>query len=427
MRFHVEIEKRKKLIFDLPPPGRSTVIYLNAAMATSPMQKKNADELLKKYLSGTCSEEERALLEEWYQELDTSAPAMTRQEIQAMKDETWKTVAPSGGSVRRFRFWYPAIAAAIVAVVLAVSALFFGRHTPEEPIAAQAVETQVAVPGSNKAILSLADGTTISLMDAQQGKIAEEHGVSIRKTADGQIVYDHRLDEQSESNVNGASLHNQISTPRGGQYQVTLPDGTKVWLNAASSLKYPVKFSATARQVELTGEAYFEVRAVQSQTGARVPFLVVAANQAVEVLGTRFNINSYTDETSVRTTLLEGSVRVTILSPDESSSDKHEGTLLKADQQAVLTGNNLTVKPVNAEEVAAWMKGYFSFEHADIKTIMRQVSRWYDLEVVYEGQIPASTFSGKVDRNMDLSSVLEILAFSEVNFRVEGKRITIFP
>lgn len=397
------------------------------------MNKKDAEELLKKYRSGTCSEEERALLEHWYHRLDNGESRITAQELDAMRKQTWQNLAGGRHKVRIFPSWYGSVAAVLMLAILSVSAWLFLNSSPDEQVATGVevvpVEKQEVLPGGNKAVLSLADGTVISLTDVDNGKIAEDHGMAIRKTADGQILYEPAQDDarQLKDSDAEAKLYNRISTPRGGQYHVTLPDGTRVWLNAASSLKYAVRFTEAARIVELAGEAYFEVNAMRSAAGTRVPFIVLASNQCVEVLGTRFNINSYEDEDAVCTTLLEGSVRVSVTSPDENRPDETNALLLKPEQQSVLVGDHLGKREVNAEEMVAWMNGYFSFKHADIKTIMRQLSRWYDLEVVYEGQIPASTFSGKVDRNMNLSNVLEVLAFSDVNFRLEGKRMIIYP
>jgi transmembrane sensor len=395
------------------------------------MNNKDAEELLRKYRAGACSEEERALLEQWYQEWNTGEPTPRPEELNAMREQTWHNLSVSQDTARTFPSWYRSIAAVLALTVLSVSAWLFVTSDSDKQIAAQvetpSSEKQDVLPGGNKAILSLADGTRISLTDVEEGKIAEEHGMAIRKTADGQILYEPAQQDTQHTNANDAGVvsYNQIATPRGGQYQLTLPDGTRVWLNAASSLRYPVQFSGSMRTVELDGEAYFEVNTIRSASGTRVPFIVSASNQTVEVLGTRFNINSYVDETSVSTTLLEGSVRVSVASRE----NRAEGVsrLLKPDQQSVLTGDHLQVREVNAEEMVAWMEGYFSFRRADIKTIMRDLSRWYDLDVVYEGEIPASTYSGKVDRNMNLSDVLEVLAFSDVNFRMEGKRIVIYP
>ena len=395
------------------------------------MKDKDAEELLRKYRSGTCSEEERALLEQWYQEWDTGEPSPDPEELKAMREQTWHDLEISQKKVRAFPSWYKSIAAVLALAILSVSAWLFLKNDADEQIAAQvatsSAEKQDVLPGGNRAVLSLADGRQISLTDVQNGKIAEEHGMAIRKTADGQILYEpaHEGTQQTNDSNAGAVPYNQITTPRGGQYHLTLPDGTRVWLNAASSLKYPVQFAGSSRTVELDGEAYFEVKAIQSGSGTRVPFMVTASNQTVEVLGTHFNINSYADEGSISTTLLEGSVRVSVVSKENLA--QAVSRLLKPDQQSVLTGDQLQVSEVNADEMVAWMEGYFSFKRADIKMIMRQLSRWYDLEVVYEGEIPASTYSGKVDRNLNLSDVLEVLAFSDVNFRLEGKRIVIYP
>lgn len=392
------------------------------------MKKKDALELLRKYRSGSCTEEEKALLESWYLEWRGDDPDPGIEEIRAARQQTWKNLTARRKKEQIFSFRLRYVAAVFALVLLSASLWVYVSKKPAEEIAVQStapVTAHDALPGSNKAVLKLADGNVIALDDAKNGKIAEVEGMNIRKTADGQLVYEVASADVDAVSKSGISLkYNQISTPRGGQYRVTLPDGTNVWLNAASSLKYPVKFTESARHVHLTGEAYFEVRKVSTAGGTKIPFVVNTPTEMVEVLGTRFNINSYQDEAAVKTTLLEGSVRVSVKPDDPHASGK--SLLLVPNQQSVLNGRKLLVRNVKAEDMIAWKNGYFSFEHADVKTIMRQLARWYDLEVVYEGEVSSDTFSGKVYRNMNLSKVLEVLAFSRVNFRIEGKKIMIY-
>ncbi len=393
------------------------------------MQKKDAKELLEKYHSGICTEEEKALLESWYLQWKDGEFDLSSLELKETKDHIWEQMVESQKKVKRVPLWNRYVAASIVFAVLSLGAILYLRKEknqyPEQITTTTNIENDVA-PGGNKAILTLADGTVVSLDDAKDGKIAEATGINIRKTADGQVVY-----ETSTANDAGALAkeqtlikYNQISTPRGGQYQVILPDGTKVWLNAASSLRYPIQFAAQERHVELTGEAYFEVNKQQSVDGNRIPFIVSTPSQTVEVLGTHFNINSYEDESAVKTTLIEGSVRV---SPKTQGMTRtiNDGILLKPDQQAELIGNELQVKKVNTEEIIAWKNGYFSFDHADLETVMRQLSRWYDVDVVYAGEIPGGTYSGKVYRDMTISKVLEVLAYAQIDFKIEGKKMII--
>lgn len=391
------------------------------------MKNKDALELLKRYRSGNCTDEEKALLESWYHQWKDDASDPGTDEINAAREQTWNRLSRHQEKKQDFFFPFRYAAAVVALCVLSITLWYSLSRKAPVKIAVQAIAPIVAhdaLPGSNKAVLRLADGKTIALDEAKNGKLAEAEGMDIRKTADGQIVYEAATAEGRAVSTSGTAMrYNEISTPRGGQYQVTLPDGTNVWLNAASSLKYPVKFVENVRRVELRGEAYFEVSKVTSAGGTKIPFVVDTSTEQVEVLGTRFNINSYDDEGSVATTLLEGSVRVSAAQNDHQSSGG--SLLLIPDQQSVLSGGKLILRKVNAEEMIAWKDGYFSFDHADIKTIMRQLARWYDLEVIYEGEVSSTTFSGKVYRNMNLSKVLEVLAFSQVNFRIEGKKIMI--
>jgi transmembrane sensor len=232
-------------------------------------------------------------------------------------------------------------------------------------------------PGGNIATLTLADGRKISLTDAKNGQLAEQSGIKISKTADGQLVYNITNAENSSLSLS----YNTIETPPGGQYQVILPDGSKVWLNSASSLRYPVRFTGNERKVEISGEAYFEVA-----HNSKMPFRVINSNQIVEVLGTHFNIMAYPDESSTNTTLLEGSVRII---------KENKSKIISPGQQTRVKNGDIDVASVDVTQVTAWKEGYFMFKNEDIQSIMRQISRWYNLEVKYQGDIPEKVFGGR--------------------------------
>jgi ferric-dicitrate binding protein FerR (iron transport regulator) len=210
-------------------------------------------------------------------------------------------------------------------------------------------------------------------------------------------------------------IFNTIETPKGGKFQIRLPDGSKVWLNAASSIRFPAKFAGSKRKVELRGEAYFEVAHDESKI-----FEVNARNQTVQVLGTHFNINAYEDEPSVNTTLLEGSVRISDVRTNVSQ-------LLKPGEQSQLSEQIEIINLKNTNEAVAWKDGYFQFDEADIKTVMRQIERWYDVSVVYEGNLPNYRFAGEIERNLSLLQVLKVLEKTNVHFRLEGREVIVMP
>ncbi|HTE34462.1 MAG TPA: FecR domain-containing protein [Chryseolinea sp.] len=308
--------------------------------------------------------------------------------------------------------------AAIVAAVFfaSVSLIYISSRT-QRPTVAQKKQTNsklgpvntIAI-GGNKASLILSDGTAIVLDDAANGLLTTQAGIKISKTADGQLKYD-----ASQSLTSNANVFNTIKTPRGGQYQVVLPDGSSVWLNAASSLKFPTVFSGNERKVELTGEAYFEVA-----KNAAKPFIVASGNQNVEVLGTHFNINAYQDDGSIRTTLLEGSIKV-------SHAQTNDFRLLAPGQQAELE-KEIRVTKVDVHQSIAWKKGYFSFAGENIKTLMRQISRWYDVEVEYEGNLTTEGFVGSMSRFENVSEVLHMLELTGmIHFKFDGRKIIVSP
>jgi transmembrane sensor len=303
------------------------------------------------------------------------------------------------------------LAAAVLLSVVWGSGLLFKRKEPVRVVARQQKDTVYDIPpGRNKATLTLASGEAIELDDAKNGNIADDGGAEIVKAGNSGVVSYRALGKEDKE------VFNTISTPRGGQYQVNLADGSKVWLNASSSLLYPTTFTGEDRTVELTGEAYFQIA---KKAGS--PFFVNVNGMRVEVLGTAFNINGYDDEPVIKTTLAEGAVRV------EAAGRQ---LVLKPGQQAVSAGDgkSLRLEPdADLDEVLAWKNGAFNFNRQDIETVMRQISRWYDVDVVYEGARPEGHFSGIISRNTSVSTVLKLLEYGGVHFRLAGQKIVIMP
>jgi ferric-dicitrate binding protein FerR (iron transport regulator) len=311
--------------------------------------------------------------------------------------------------VIRYYRWRTAVAAAAVLIVIAVTYFIRYNTTDKHHLQAKAATMQVSDinPGGNKALLTLSDGSAVMLDSAKSGVVSTQGNATVMKLNDGELTY----------NTKGGTkevLYNTVSTPKGGQYQLTLSDGSKVWMNAASSIRFPVVFSANERRVELTGEAYFEIA-----KDATRPFRInVAGKQEVEVLGTHFNVNAYYDESEIRTTLLEGKIKV---------SGLLKTVILAPGQQAKLesNGNPIVIANVDLEEVIAWKAGNFYFDRADLKTILRQFSRWYDVEVVYETEVINRYFFAIINRNSKLSEVLKALQANGVKFRIEGRKLIV--
>lgn len=313
-------------------------------------------------------------------------------------------------------------AAAVVLLMLAGAAVWFNRKPVVHAVTAHAhkeVSNDIA-PGMAGAILTLDDGRKVVLDSAGNGVIATQSGARI-VLKNGELVYD------ASGKGSVTTVYNTMSTPKGRQFRLVLPDGTQVWLNAASSLRYPVIFTGRERMVEVTGEAYFEVAKVTDPvTGERTPFKVkVNNNTSVEVLGTHFNINSYEEEANISTTLLEGSVRL---------HNNGNTALLKPGQQALIALNGVPQKKIaivehaDVDKVMAWKNGVFNFQDATLDEVMRQLERWYNIEVVYERGIPKQEFIGKMGRDLPLSDVLRGLEMSKVHFRLEqGRRVVVLP
>jgi len=372
--------------------------------------------LLDKYLNGTANDQEQRTLINYYDALQGEGLPWDNLEM-GDQDEVQKSLLHKINSsikatekkFKHIKMQWLAIAASLFIIIAAGS--YFFVHSYMNPTTKQQQHVNIK-PGGNKATLTLANGKQIILNEAQNGEIARQNDIIITKTADGKLVYD-ELEAQSAM-TNGAVAYNTIKIPRGGQYEVTLPDGTKVWLNAESSLSYPAKFSNKERIVELKGEGYFEVAKNKAK-----PFIVNTANQKIEVLGTHFNVNAYNDDPSVKTTLLEGSVKVY---PSASWSAK----FLKPGQQSVLTDQSFTVENVDVEEAIAWKNGVFLFHNENIKTALQKLARWYDVEVSYEGNFNDINFGGSFSRFSDLEESIQILeSTNKLKCKIIGRRIYI--
>lgn len=315
---------------------------------------------------------------------------------------------------RPFKLWYKIAAAAVIVVICSIGLIYFNYYS--NVAQGENLIKQDVGPGGNKAILTLADGTTINLSDATNGILAQQTGITITKTADGKLAYT-PLNTSEVKNI----AHNTITTPRGGQYQINLPDGTKVWLNAATTLKFPAAFTGLKnRIVELSGEAYFEVAHDTKQS-----FIVKTNKQEVEVLGTHFNINSYADESTTKTTLLQGAVIVRKQTFTDKPEKGKNFVVLKPGEQSSVN-ENISVKETETETVTAWKDGNFLFNDTDFEGVLKQLSRWYDVKVDYDKLPKNHLFTGFVSRSVNLSRVLEMLEVTgNIKFKIEDKTIKI--
>jgi transmembrane sensor len=335
-----------------------------------------------------------------------------------------------------YRIPYTKIAAA-AAVILLISAgtwYYFGQ-----PVQKQTAKTEnnnnnnntvspvsnLIVPGSTKAILTLADGSTVDLNGVQNGALTKQGLTQVTKT-DGRLTYNR--EPNTDGPQNSQNVYNTVTTPKGGEYQITLPDGSKVWLNAASSLRFPIAFAGNERIVELTGEAYFEVNhqnqkvtTTSTQKNTKTPFIVKITTPSgnlneVEVLGTHFNVMAYAEENAVKTTLVEGKVKVTSGNSIQT---------IKPGEQAKLKDGGITVKNVDASEVISWTKGYIPVGGPDLDYTMRQIGRWYDVNIIYKGKKPETSFEGKLSRTVSIKNVIELLKANNIKAELNEKERTI--
>lgn len=387
------------------------------------MEHNRLKNLIEKYNSGTLDNDEIAALNDWFHSLQVSGTDFETwikemggedELAEAMLNDFNESLYSSKQGYRHQYRWIAAAAAIII--VLGVVGIFYTSNTHKVNLAVSQKDIQNdALPGGNKATLTLANGKQIALTKATIGHLLTQGNTAINHNTDGSVVYN-----TSATTVDETPIYNTLTTPRGGQYFLTLSDGTKVWLNAASSITYPVVFTGHERKVEITGEAYFEV-----VHNTAKPFKVVTNGQTVQDIGTHFNINAYGDEPVIKTTLTEGIVKV---------QKNKESLQLSPGQQARVSVLNDRIKLLTRVDTTvemAWKNGLFKFKGAGVEEVMRQLSRWYDVDLEYKGNIPGRKFSGEITRNVNLSQVLEILGYLQLNFTIhqEGERtvITIMP
>ncbi|PUZ25774.1 iron dicitrate transport regulator FecR [Chitinophaga parva] len=385
-------------------------------MYPSEQDKEFFFQVLERYEAGTASPREKVFAERYLEMLNSRGPELASlpdAERRAVGDEIYQKLHHAMEADRetvslrpvygKRRIWTAAAAAVLLAGI--GYSLYSVWQRPIHTVAAQ----QDVQPGHAGAVLTLADGSQVVLDSLHNGVVATQGGAAVN-LRNGQLIY----------NVNAhtkQTVYNTMSTPRGRQYQLVLPDGSKVWLNAASSLTYPVAFDGTERKVKVSGEAYFEVA---SQTA---PFRVeVNDGTEIQVLGTHFNVNAYPDEASINATLLQGAVRIVtrgasqLLHPGEQAQVPANATYIKLEQN------------VDLQAVTAWKDGSFAFNHADLKTVMRQLARWYDIEVVFDGNVPEGSYSGEIDRSLTLDQVLKGLSKTRLNYKIEnGRKLVIRP
>lgn len=393
------------------------------------MQKQEFIILLDRYISGDMSKEEiKAFLpllrreeysgilqermrEDWAEEPeDIDGQEILGESItQSVLERIRATKEPSKRNILHYlRSWQAA--AAIILILIGSLTFTFSRETAsqkkEQPVS-QSKNKEIS-PGQQGAILVLANGTRINLDTASNGSIALQAGKTLQKV-NGSLKYTgSRLDEAT-------TMYNTMSTPRGRQYSIVLEDGSRIWLNAGSSIRFPVMFPKDKRRVSITGEVYFEIAHEENR-----PFIAEVNDVEVTVLGTHFNINAYADEHAIKTTLLEGSVKI---------RRNNVSRTLQPEEQALTTGSNdLTlIKNVDVAAVIAWKEGFFNFNKSDIRTVMRQLARWYDVNVTYNGEPGNQLYWGSIPQNLPLSGVFKVLEESGANFRIEGKNVIVYP
>lgn len=374
------------------------------------MEKSDIQRLIRKYLSGECSPEERELISRWYaDELHTREEEVKIEDPQEIKREIWQKVIRNRPELkerkRRRKFWIPA--AAVILIGFLITYQLHRMSRPDSDPRELVDEELKVVPGGNEALLTLENGKQYFLSDEAEGILDEDRNWIIRKPKEGLISF--------ESQNPAASLNlltNRIETPKGGMYQLVLPDGSKAWLNSASSISFPSNFSQKERRISVKGEVYLEVE----KDSAR-PFRVETPYQKIEVLGTKFNINAYEDEPYTRTSLLEGSVKVhgaekeAVLQPglEMRTSKEGEDKVDEADLEAIL----------------AWKEGLFQFDRVELDVLMRQLGRWYDVEIEYLGAYPQDEFVGKIERSEDIHNILDILQAGEVNVTLKGRKLQV--
>ena len=394
------------------------------------MDKKSILTLLDRYLKSQSNTKEKEKLDEFFEENSNSIEASKSIEnVSKLEDKIFnyiqfgiKEQVKKESTFNRMP--YLQVAASILVIFLFSTTIYFYRSSltskSQLPIAQGVEKIEDKQPAKNIAILTLGNNSQIVLDEASNGEIAQESGVSILKTDKGELIY--KIRNSNKLSNNDLNKYNTISTPMGGKFKVILPDGSLVVLNAASTLKYPVHFDEKLRKVSFTGEAYFEIAKLEDKRKKRVPFYVYSNDQIVEVLGTHFNINSYDNEEYSKTTLLEGSVKII----NEKSAAPAK--ILKPGQQAVIKRGDIQTKIMIADEAQAlaWKDGYFLFKNTNIKDVVNELERWYNIDIQYEDEMEFENITGYISRNVKISSVLKMLQLSGiVNYEINGSKIII--
>jgi len=374
--------------------------------------------LLDKYINGTCSKEETVLLESWYL-------SKSKQDKWTLKDDgelylykklIWENIQQNTGvsqnlkDRRSYQLWSKILVAASIVCVLSVGSYYMFYENPKEQISQNKDVKHDLLPGMDKAVLVLSNGKQISLGSAQNGVIAKEENTLVQKNGSNVLSY---KESAQYSNNKGQPAYNTIRTPNGGQWPIIeLPDGTKAILDAGSSISFPVSFNQE-RKVTITGQVYFQV-----VHNSNKPFRVAVNGVTIEDIGTEFNVNAYNDEPLVKTTLIEGSISVV---------KKTQKMVLEPGQQAITEPgtDRIRSREVNIEEVVAWKNGLFQFNHTNIDVVMRQIARWYDVEIVYKDDVSDVSFSGNLSRNLKASRLLEMMSVTGLHFKIENKKIIV--
>jgi transmembrane sensor len=402
------------------------------------MDKNLFFNLLNKYRDGTASDAEIALIEEYYRRLESAGTTqLTGEEEAALKELLYKKITShiglhepqeQGTTVQETKVIalqrknYRLVAAAAAVLVMAGATGYYWlvnkpQTTSTQPVTAKTIHKDLP-PGKDAAVLTLADGKKI-ILDSTSGTITQQGNVTVLNVK-GQLSYAPTAKVPNNAEV----IYNTVTTARGNQYQLVLADGSKVWLNSASSLRFPTSFTGQVREVELDGEGYFEV----AKNTAK-PFHVKTRKQDITVLGTHFNVNGYKDEEVIKTTLLEGKVRVQSAFHDKSGqADNRQSAVLIPGQQAIASNNSTSIhvtENIDIDQVMAWKNGWFEFDNTDLRMIMRQVSRWYDVDIAYETKTGNEKYGGRISRNLNLSNILKMLESYGLHFRLEGKRLIV--
>lgn len=376
------------------------------------MNQEQVTALLIKYKNGELSLDEMALLETWYiKESATDKPKLTEEEIDMISQRVRLMLPLTEQEPLKLKLW-PRITAAAVAIMIVGAGLFYvNTKISDKNEQLNSSQATTIVPGKQSATLTLANGKKIRLTEKMNGKVANEAGITITKTKSGQLIYSLNADEKNPAGLAGDGQTNILSTAKGETYQLRLPDGSAVWLNAASKLIYMAALNEHGiRRVKLEGEAYFQVAKDRLH-----PFVVESGRQQIQVLGTTFNVNTYTDEAVIKTTLLEGSIRL---------SENGISKILMPGNQAVNASGAISIHPANTSLAVAWKDNNFIFDRLGIQEIMRMIARWYNVEVIYKGEAPTSTFWGSISRFENVSKVLNALERTgNVHFEMKDRKI----